>query len=1664
MKNVRLHLLSPLFKLLLVTLPLFSVLPDGFSRTGFEDIRASRPESTTVNNDTAGCEVRLNDSLQRFVRYENSDKEHAFYYVRLSMFRSEFERLFFYEAAGAREIFITDKHEFHSDSALFMTTFDRYRSMFEFRELYQESENAELTASDELKKEKIARSPFYSSVSGPPQSINSPLTGPNDCSTAEVACSANIYTFPSGTTGVAPPPVNGYPNYGCLGSEPCPAWYYMQVGVAGNIVINISQVGLPPPIPPPPHDVDFICWGPFTSLTEACATGLTGTCGTGKPGNPSCCNNNSAGCTNFYPRGNITDCSYSGSNQETCNILNAQVGEIYILLLTNFSQQPGTITFSQTGGTGVTNCNIVVHCSIIAITADASTCDEATNKFSISGNIEFTNPSPTGTLSITDNTAVPPVSQNFTPPFTSPVAYNITGIPCDGATHSITVVFSDSLNCNLSQQVVSPAPVCPQATLSGGGEICDNGIDEATIQVAFPVGIPPFNFTYSIDGVNQPTVTNYSGPFPFHVSTKTPSTYSMVDVANASCTTGTVTGIATVSLKPVPEVTGPAAYSICSGGSQTITLSSTPVDPRTTYTWTVTCNNISTGCPVNGTGDRLLLNPTNNGTSTGTIVFSVIPTLVGCSGSAYTITITVNPLPVPVLSGNSTACENSPGNLYTTAAGMTNYYWGISGGTITSGGGALQNSATVTWGAAGTGTIRVNYTDPSTSCIGGSPTSYAVTINPLPHLTSTPTPPVCSGTTLGVALTMDVVNPVTPYFTWTATCTPAGSVTGFSATTMSGTTITDNLVNSITATATVTYLVTPYANGCQGITSAYSVVVNPVPHLSNPFPSPLCSGGTFNVNLAMDVLNPVNPYFEWTASCSPLGSVTGFPVTVITGSTVNDVLTNIINTNAIVTYSITPYANSCPGQAAGFPVTVHPHATVNTINPQIMCSGSQTQAVTLSSNVSSPTVAFSWTVSCDAAIPVCPGGGSGNIIPPTPISNTDLVPRYAIYTVTPQVLTCPGSPASFQVQVNPSPTLTTTPLSQAICSGYSSTAVLLTANVNPVSFDWTATPSSPLITGYQSTPGTGNIPIQTISNSSGLQGYVNYHIIPSSQSGMACPGAPADYRIYVNPLPTPAISGPQQACFGAGSVTYSTPAVTGHVCNWTVSGATSFTGNPGNSIQVTWGPGPAGTIQLTETDQNQSTNCFTTTPMFNVAINPAPSPVIAAIPLTASPCGNTQVNYTIGSAQANHSYQWTISGGSPVSGTGPGINVTWGNTNPVSVDVVESVTYAPGVVCSTPASKAVTLSLIPGTAGTITGPSEACQSVIKTFTVNTIPNADSYTWSFVPSTGVTLVNNGNSVDLTFGSTASSGNLFVQGNKTNCASGPVSPAHAVTLHQPPYVSITACNDIKVTTTSRPFTLKGGVPPGGQYYIDGVPAVGGLFNPSILSATVHQVTYGVTDFNTCVNTSPPVSITVMPGSGSGTCPTSFTDPRDNTVYRAFNLGGHCWMLSNLSYGTVAVSTPQSQSDNCVPEKYCLASDPVCADYGGFYQWDELVQYQSLTPGQAVQGLCPPEWHIPSQSEWQLLIDAVSGMSPGDGLAGSYLRDPNSPFGFHALLSGIFYLNDTWAFTSGNLTATMFWTSTGSGSTRAVARGMNVFDYSISLYESSRANALPVRCVKD
>jgi uncharacterized protein (TIGR02145 family) len=185
----------------------------------------------------------------------------------------------------------------------------------------------------------------------------------------------------------------------------------------------------------------------------------------------------------------------------------------------------------------------------------------------------------------------------------------------------------------------------------------------------------------------------------------------------------------------------------------------------------------------------------------------------------------------------------------------------------------------------------------------------------------------------------------------------------------------------------------------------------------------------------------------------------------------------------------------------------------------------------------------------------------------------------------------------------------------------------------------------------------------------------------------------------------------------------------------------------------------------------------------------------------------------------------------------------------------------------------------------------------------------------------------------------------------------------------------------------------------------------------------------------------------------CGTTLTDPRDNRQYRTVQIGTQCWMAANLDYG-IQVQGNGHQRDNCTIEKYCYNDSPGnCTTMGGLYQWDELMQYGDLA---STQGLCPPGWHVPSETEWNTLFNNFLGY----GFAGSPLKSTGYS-GFDAHLDGVRFGNVSWNFLN---FATIIWSSTSHGPNKAWSHGMNDQTPSVSFYPSARNNAFPARCIKD
>jgi len=150
------------------------------------------------------------------------------------------------------------------------------------------------------------------------------------CNTANSLCSALGVPFTNTNQGILAETGN---SYGCLGSQRNPTWFYLPISSAGNINLMIQQsTDITFTNTAGSLDVDYICYGPFTSPTTPCNGQLTAD--------------------------KIVSCSFSALATEYPVIPNALPGQYYLIMTTNFSNRAGFIKISEIPSTvGAINCS-----------------------------------------------------------------------------------------------------------------------------------------------------------------------------------------------------------------------------------------------------------------------------------------------------------------------------------------------------------------------------------------------------------------------------------------------------------------------------------------------------------------------------------------------------------------------------------------------------------------------------------------------------------------------------------------------------------------------------------------------------------------------------------------------------------------------------------------------------------------------------------------------------------------------------------------------------------------------------------------------------------------------------------------------------------------------------------------------------------------------------------------------------------------------------------------------------------------------------------------------------------------------------------------------------------------------------------------------------------
>ena len=200
--------------------------------------------------------------------------------------------------------------------------------------------------------------------------------------------------------------------------------------------------------------------------------------------------------------------------------------------------------------------------------------------------------------------------------------------------------------------------------------------------------------------------------------------------------------------------------------------------------------------------------------------------------------------------------------------------------------------------------------------------------------------------------------------------------------------------------------------------------------------------------------------------------------------------------------------------------------------------------------------------------------------------------------------------------------------------------------------------------------------------------------------------------------------------------------------------------------------------------------------------------------------------------------------------------------------------------------------------------------------------------------------------------------------------------------------------------------------------------------------------------------------------------FCDFRDANIYGYVVIGKQTWMAENLNY-----AYPELVGKD--PISFCYDDKSVNCDlYGRLYTWAAAMDTLATGCGagkmcsenENVRGVCPEGWHMPSDAEWNSLIDYVTANTTGgeDSVVVAlkskigWKNDGNGSdaFGFNALPGGTYYLNEDSYF--GHLSYAVFWTSTEKNASKAKDVLLNT---SISVHDEEKSIVVnSVRCVKD
>lgn len=865
----------------------------------------------------------------------------------------------------------------------------------------------------------------------------------------------------------------------------------------------------------------------------------------------------------------------------------------------------------------------------------------------------------------------------------------VTGVSAGTTTITYTVTNANGCTDSKSALVTIYAIPAP-GSIGGTKSVCAGGTQKLTNS------LPGGTWSSSNNGIatvaSDGTVTGVSA------GTVT-ITYSVTN--GNGCTVSVSTSFEVFALPVVAPISGLDAF--CNLSTKNYT------DATPGGTWSSSNPAVAT---INATTGDV------TGISAGTV--TIYYTVVNGNGCTTTVSknITIYALPNITLTGPNPICPNTTGT-YTTEAGMSDYTWNFTNGTVIAGGYSTDNYATVSWGAGDPKHIFVNYTDGNGCQAEKQVTVTSVAANQ----------PVITGTN-------DLCqNSQAVYTTGAGGTVYSWTITG--GTVVSGGGTNDNTVTVQWNTAGNQSVQVNYTNtdGCRATSpTVYNVTVHPLPLATvSAAASEVCQNSA-SVLVTFTGSNGTAPYtFQYKVdggATQTISTVSGNNSTTIT------IPTNIVTTHVVQLVNVSDAHSCSQNQNGSTSVQINPlpGATIggttsvcqNATQPNITFTGSNgTAPYTFTYNINGGSNQTITTVS----------GNSITIAAPTGVSG---VYQYNLVSVSDKKGCTQVQTGTATVTINPLPTASIAVNTTEVCRNGTQPIVTFTGanGTGPYTFTYQINGvTQPTIQGNPSV--SVNVPTGTAGTF--VYSLVSVHDASSTSCSQPQTGS---VSIVVDPASVGgSTTGNATVCSGTNSGNITLSGYTGNIIRWEYS---TNGGSTWNTISNT-------TSSLTYTNITQTTlyravvqsgvcsisNSGTTT------ITVSPVSVGGTISGSTTVCSGTNSGTLTLSGYTGNIVRWEYS----TDGGGTWINIANITTSQNYTNLTQTRQYR-AVVQSTPCSSiysgigTITVNPLPDAA--ISGTVAVCQdgtSPVITFTGSNATGPYTFTYTINGATQPTIQGN-----------------------------------------------------------------------------------------------------------------------------------------------------------------------------------------------------------------------------------------------------------------------------------------------------------------------------------